>query len=43
VNDQDILSCAEQAAEWLLDRRKRLEKHQHDSAAQHTVLAAPKT
>jgi hypothetical protein len=32
VNDQDILTCAEQAAEWLLDRRERLEKHEHESA-----------
>jgi hypothetical protein len=28
VNDQDILTCAEQAGEWLLDRRERLEKHE---------------
>jgi excisionase family DNA binding protein len=28
VNDQDILNCATQAAEWLLDRRERLEKHE---------------
>ena len=28
MNDQDILTCAEQAAEWLLDRRERLEKHE---------------
>jgi hypothetical protein len=27
VNDQDILTCAEQAAVWLFDRRERLEKH----------------
>jgi len=32
VNDQDILTCATQAAEWLFDRRKRLEKHEHESA-----------
>ena len=32
MNDQDILTCAEQAAEWLLDRRERLEKHEHESA-----------
>jgi len=32
VNDRDILTCAEQAAEWLLDRRERLEKHEHESA-----------
>ena len=28
MNDQDILTCAEQAGEWLLDRRERLEKHE---------------
>ena len=27
MNDQDILTCAEQAAIWLFDRRERLEKH----------------
>jgi hypothetical protein len=27
VNEQDILTSATQAAEWLLDRRERLEKH----------------
>jgi hypothetical protein len=27
VNDQDILSSAEQAGFWLLDRLERLEKH----------------
>jgi hypothetical protein len=32
VNDHDILTSAEQAAEWLLDRRERLEKHEHESA-----------
>jgi hypothetical protein len=32
VNDQDILTCAAQAAERLLDRRERLEKHEHESA-----------
>jgi hypothetical protein len=30
VNDQDILSCATQAAEWLFDRRERLEKHEEE-------------
>jgi hypothetical protein len=33
VNEHDILTCAEQAAEWLLDRRERLEKHEHESTA----------
>ena len=33
LNDQDLLACAEQAAEWLLDRRERLEKHEHESTA----------
>jgi hypothetical protein len=33
VNDQDILTCAVQAAAWLFDRRERLEKHEHESAA----------
>ncbi len=28
MNDQDILTCAEQAARWLFDRRERLEKHE---------------
>jgi hypothetical protein len=32
VNDQDILTCAAQAAERLLGRRERLEKHEHESA-----------
>jgi hypothetical protein len=32
VNDQDILTCAEQAGEWLLDRRERLEKHENELA-----------
>ena len=32
MNDQDILACAEQAAEWLFDRRERLEKHEHEPA-----------
>ena len=27
MNDQDILNSATQAAEWLFDRRERLEKH----------------
>jgi hypothetical protein len=30
VNDQDILTCAEQPGEWLLDRRERLEQHEHE-------------
>jgi hypothetical protein len=30
VNDQAILTCAEQAGEWLLDRRERLEKHEDE-------------
>jgi hypothetical protein len=28
MNDQDILSSATEAAEWLSDRRERLEKHE---------------
>ena len=32
MNDQDILTCAEQAGEWLLDRRERLEKYEHEPA-----------
>jgi hypothetical protein len=32
VNDQDILTCAEQAAVWLFDRRERLEKHEVELA-----------
>jgi hypothetical protein len=28
VNEQDILNSATQAAEWLFDRRERLEKHE---------------
>jgi hypothetical protein len=32
VNDQDILTIATQAAEWLLDRRERLEKYEEDPA-----------
>ena len=31
MNDQDILTCAEQAGEWLLDRRERLEKHEEEA------------
>ena len=31
MNDQDILTCAAQAAEWLFDRRERLEKDEHES------------
>ena len=31
MNDQDILTCASQSAEWLFDRRERLEKHEHES------------
>jgi hypothetical protein len=31
VNEQDILNSATQAAEWLLDRRERLEKYEHES------------
>ena len=30
MNDQDILTCAEQAAVWLFDRRERLEKHEQE-------------
>ena len=30
MNDQDILNCATEAAEWLFDRRERLEKHEHE-------------
>jgi hypothetical protein len=33
VNDQDILTCAAEAGAWLLDRRERLEKHEHESTA----------
>jgi hypothetical protein len=32
VNDTDVLTRAEQAAVWLLDRRERLEKHEHEPA-----------
>ena len=28
MNNQDILNSATQAAEWLFDRRERLEKHE---------------
>jgi hypothetical protein len=28
VNEQDILNSATQAAEWLFDRRERLEQHE---------------
>jgi hypothetical protein len=30
VNEQDILNSATQAAEWLFDRRERLEKHEEE-------------
>ena len=33
MNDQDLLNCAAQAGAWLLDRRERLEKHEHESTA----------
>jgi hypothetical protein len=33
VNDQELLTCAAQAGAWLLDRRERLEKHEHESTA----------
>ena len=33
MNDQDILTCAAHSAEWLFDRRERLEKHEHESTA----------
>jgi hypothetical protein len=32
MNDQDILACTEQADQWLLRGRKRLEKHEEESA-----------
>jgi len=32
VNDQDILNCATEAAEWLFDRRERLENHEEEPA-----------
>jgi hypothetical protein len=32
VNDQDILTCAAQADEWLFDRRERLEKDEVELA-----------
>jgi len=30
VNQQDIFDSATQAAEWLFDRRERLEKHEEE-------------
>jgi hypothetical protein len=30
LNNQDILNSATQAAEWLFDRRERLEKHEEE-------------
>jgi hypothetical protein len=30
VNERDILDSATQAAEWLFDRRERLEKHEEE-------------
>ena len=30
MNDQDILNTATQAAEWLFDRRERLERHEQE-------------
>jgi hypothetical protein len=30
VNEQDILDSATQAAEWLFDRRERLEKYEEE-------------
>ena len=30
MNEQDILNSATQAAEWLFDRRERLENHEHE-------------
>ena len=30
MTDHDILTCAEQAAVWLFDRRERLEKHEEE-------------
>jgi len=30
VNEQDIISSATQAAEWLFDRRERLENHDEE-------------
>ncbi len=32
MNDQDILNCATEAAEWLFDRRERLENHEEEPA-----------
>jgi hypothetical protein len=37
VNDQDILTCASQSAEWLFDRREHLEKHEHESLTQRRI------
>jgi hypothetical protein len=39
VNNQDILTCAEQAGEWLLDRRERLEKHEEEPLTLTSRLA----
>ena len=33
MNEQDILDSATQAAEWLFDRRERLEKHEQELTA----------
>ena len=30
MNDQDILTLATQSAEWLFDRRQRLEQHEQE-------------
>lgn len=30
MNEQDVLTCATQAAEWLFDRRERLENHDEE-------------
>jgi hypothetical protein len=30
MNDQDILTLATQSAEWLFDRRQRLEQHEEE-------------
>ena len=32
MNEQDILNSATQAAEWLFDRRERLENHEQEPA-----------
>ena len=32
MNEQDILNSATQAAEWLFDRRERLENHEEEPA-----------